>query len=169
MTARLWSALSCVFVRWPCSRCRQWFWIFVRIFSWCKPLYLLVSAAENDFGVGSCCSYIDFLDLCGWIRVFFGCAWWLLAPDLACQRHADLMALLRGYLSFAEALVGMECHHAVCFTKLIYCSISLVQFHDCSVHHTGTWKMCKMCSVHSSNMKAVFHSGALWTYNSSWK
>ena len=30
-------------------------------------MYLLVSAAENDFGVGSCCSYIDFLDLCGWI------------------------------------------------------------------------------------------------------
>ena len=26
------------------------------------PLYLLVSAAENDLGVGSCCSYIDFLD-----------------------------------------------------------------------------------------------------------
>ena len=27
------------------------------------------------------------------------------------------MALLRGYLALAEALVGMECHHAVCFTK----------------------------------------------------
>ena len=39
------------------------------------------------------------------------------APDLAGQCHADLMTLLRGYLSLAEALVGMECHHAVCFTK----------------------------------------------------
>ena len=39
--------------------------------------------------------------------------------------------------------------------------ISLVQFHDCSVHYTGTWKMCKKCSAYSSNMKAVFHSGAL--------
>ena len=40
-----------------------------------------------------------------------------LAPDLACQRHADFVALLRGYLALAEALVGMERHHAVCFTK----------------------------------------------------
>ena len=40
-----------------------------------------------------------------------------LAPDLAGQRHADLVALLRGNLSLAEALVGMERHHAVCFTK----------------------------------------------------
>ena len=40
-----------------------------------------------------------------------------LAPDLAGQCHADLMALLRGDLSLAEALVGMERHHAVCFTK----------------------------------------------------
>ena len=40
-------------------------------------------------------------------------------------------------------------------------NISLVQFHDCSVHYPGTWKMCKKCSVYSSNMKAVFHSGAL--------
>ena len=40
-----------------------------------------------------------------------------LAPDLAGQCHADLMALLRGNLSFAEALVGVERHHAVCFTK----------------------------------------------------
>ena len=45
--------------------------------------------------------------------------------------------------------------------QLIYFSISLVQFHDCSVHYTGTWKMCKKCSAYSSNMKAVFHSGAL--------
>ena len=45
--------------------------------------------------------------------------------------------------------------------QLIYFSISLVQFHDCSVHCTGTWKMCKKCSVYSSNMKAVFHSWAL--------
>ena len=35
--------------------------------------------------------------------------------------------------------------------------------------YTDTWKMCKKCSVYSSNMKAVFHSRALWTYNSSWK
>ena len=49
--------------------------------------------------------------------------------------------------------------------QLIYFSIFLVQFHDCSVHYTGTWKMCKKCSVYSSNMKAVFHSGALWIYN----
>ena len=40
-----------------------------------------------------------------------------LAPNFAGQRHADLMALLRGNLSLAEALVGMERHHAVCFTK----------------------------------------------------
>ena len=40
-----------------------------------------------------------------------------LAPDLACQRHADFVALLRGNLSLAEALVGVERHHAVCFTK----------------------------------------------------
>ena len=40
-----------------------------------------------------------------------------LAPDLAGQCHADLVALLRSNLPFAEALVGMECHHAVCFTK----------------------------------------------------
>ena len=40
-----------------------------------------------------------------------------LAPDLAGQRHADLVALLRGDLTFAEALVGVERHHAVCFTK----------------------------------------------------
>ena len=39
------------------------------------------------------------------------------APDLAGQCHADLMALLRGNLSLAEALVGVERHHAVCFTK----------------------------------------------------
>ena len=42
-----------------------------------------------------------------------------LAPDLASQCHADLMALLRGNLSLAEALVGVERHHAVCFTKAL--------------------------------------------------
>ena len=42
-----------------------------------------------------------------------------LAPDLAGQCHADLMALLRGDLSFAEALVGVERHYAVCFTKAL--------------------------------------------------
>ena len=41
------------------------------------------------------------------------------APDLAGQRHADLVALLRGNLTLAETLVGMECHHAVCFTKAL--------------------------------------------------
>ena len=40
-----------------------------------------------------------------------------LAPDLAGQCHADLMALLRGDFPLAEALVGVERHHAVCFTK----------------------------------------------------
>ena len=40
-----------------------------------------------------------------------------LAPDLAGQRHADFVALLRSNLPFAETLVGMERHHAVCFTK----------------------------------------------------
>ena len=40
-----------------------------------------------------------------------------LAPDLAGQCHADLMALLRGDLTLAEALVGVERHHAVCFPK----------------------------------------------------
>ena len=42
-----------------------------------------------------------------------------LAPDLAGQRHADLVALLRGDFALAEALVGMERHHAVCFTKAL--------------------------------------------------
>ena len=40
-----------------------------------------------------------------------------LAPDLAGQCHADFVALLRGDLALAEALVGVERHHAVCFTK----------------------------------------------------
>ena len=40
-----------------------------------------------------------------------------LAPDLAGQCHADLMALLRCDLPLAETLVGMERHHAVCFPK----------------------------------------------------
>ena len=40
-----------------------------------------------------------------------------LAPDLAGQCHANFVALLWSNLSFAEALVGMERHHAVCFTK----------------------------------------------------
>ena len=40
-----------------------------------------------------------------------------LAPDLAGQCHADLMALLRGDLSLAEALVSVERHHTVRFTK----------------------------------------------------
>ena len=40
-----------------------------------------------------------------------------LAPDLACQRHANFVALLRSNLPFAEALVGVERHHTVCFTK----------------------------------------------------
>ena len=40
-----------------------------------------------------------------------------LAPDLAGQCHADFVALLRGDLPFAETLVGVERHHAVCFTK----------------------------------------------------
>ena len=40
-----------------------------------------------------------------------------LAPDLAGQCHANLMALLRSNLSLAETLVGMERHHAVCFPK----------------------------------------------------
>ena len=39
------------------------------------------------------------------------------APDLAGQCHADLVALLRGDLPFAETLVGVECHHTVCFPK----------------------------------------------------
>ena len=40
-----------------------------------------------------------------------------LAPNLAGQCHADFVALLRSNLPFAETLVGMERHHAVCFTK----------------------------------------------------
>ena len=40
-----------------------------------------------------------------------------LAPDLAGQCHANFVALLRSNLPFAETMVGMECHHAVCFTK----------------------------------------------------
>ena len=39
------------------------------------------------------------------------------APNFAGQCHADLMALLRGDFPLAEALVGVERHHAVCFTK----------------------------------------------------
>ena len=42
-----------------------------------------------------------------------------LAPDLAGQRHANFVALLRSNLPFAEILVGMERHHAVCFTKAL--------------------------------------------------
>ena len=42
-----------------------------------------------------------------------------LAPDLAGQCHADLMALLRGDFPLAEALVGVERHHAVCFPKAL--------------------------------------------------
>ena len=42
-----------------------------------------------------------------------------LAPDLAGERHADFMALLWGDLALAEALVGVERHHAVCFTKAV--------------------------------------------------
>ena len=42
-----------------------------------------------------------------------------LAPDLAGQCHADFVTLLRGNLSFAEALIGVERHHAVCFTKAL--------------------------------------------------
>lgn len=39
------------------------------------------------------------------------------APNLAGQCHANFVALLWSNLSFAEALVGVERHHAVCFTK----------------------------------------------------
>ena len=39
------------------------------------------------------------------------------APDLAGQCHADFVALLRAYLALAEALVGVERHHTVCFPK----------------------------------------------------
>ncbi len=39
------------------------------------------------------------------------------APDFAGECHADFMALLRGNFLLAETLVGMERHHAVCFTK----------------------------------------------------
>ena len=42
-----------------------------------------------------------------------------LAPDLAGQCHANFVALLWGDLTFAEALVGVERHHAVCFTKAL--------------------------------------------------
>ena len=40
-----------------------------------------------------------------------------LVPDLAGQCHANFVALLRSNLPFAETLVGVERHHAVCFTK----------------------------------------------------
>ena len=39
------------------------------------------------------------------------------APNLAGQCHANFVALLWSNLSFAETLVGVERHHAVCFTK----------------------------------------------------
>ena len=42
-----------------------------------------------------------------------------LAPDLAGQCHANFVALLRSNLPFTETLVGMERHHAVCFTKAL--------------------------------------------------
>ncbi len=42
-----------------------------------------------------------------------------LAPDLAGQCHANFVALLRSNLPFAETLVGMDRHHAVCFTKAL--------------------------------------------------
>ena len=42
-----------------------------------------------------------------------------LAPDLAGQCHTNLVALLRGDFPLAEALVGVERHHAVCFPKAL--------------------------------------------------
>ena len=55
------------------------------------------------------------------IRIHMGSDQYLkpLAPDPAGQRHADFVALLRGDLSFAETLVGVERHHTVCFTKAL--------------------------------------------------
>ena len=54
-----------------------------------------------------------------------------LAPDLAGQCHADLMALLRGDFPLAEALVGVERHHAICFTKTFLYSPHIL---PCVVH-----------------------------------
>ena len=39
------------------------------------------------------------------------------APDLAGQRYANLVALLWGDFTLAEALVGVERHYAVCLTN----------------------------------------------------
>ena len=60
-----------------------------------------------------------------------------LAPDLASQCHADLMALLRGNLSLAEALVGMERHHAVCFTKALLYSPHILPRMVCPAMDAG--------------------------------
>ena len=60
-----------------------------------------------------------------------------LAPDLAGQRHANFVALLRSNLSFAEALVGVERHHAVCFTKAFLYGSHIFPRIICPVMDTG--------------------------------
>ena len=60
-----------------------------------------------------------------------------LAPDLAGQRHADLVALLRGDFALAEALVGMERHHAVCFTKALLYSPHILPCMVCPTMDAG--------------------------------
>ena len=60
-----------------------------------------------------------------------------LAPGLAGQRHADLVALLRGDFALAEALVGVEHHHAVCFTKAFLYSPHIFPRMICPAMDTG--------------------------------
>ena len=60
-----------------------------------------------------------------------------LAPNLAGQCHADFVALLRSNLPFAETLVGMERHHAVCFTKAFLYSPHILPCMVCPAMDTG--------------------------------
>ena len=59
------------------------------------------------------------------------------SPDLAGQCHADLMALLRGDLTLTETLVGMERHHAVCFTKALLYSPHILPRMVCPAMDAG--------------------------------
>ena len=60
-----------------------------------------------------------------------------LAPDLAGQCHANFVALLRSNLPFTETLVGMERHHAVCFTKALLYSPHILPRMVCPAMDAG--------------------------------
>lgn len=60
-----------------------------------------------------------------------------LAPDLAGQCHTNLVALLWGDLTLAEALVGVERHHAVCFPKALLYSPHILPRMVCPTMDAG--------------------------------